>query len=132
MLGMSALLILAGIGWLFNLPQMALENIAEYSSFDPGVFRQGQPSAFDVITVIARGYGAGYAILGLMALLVSVEGYRNGTRWSWMVMWVLAAAFAALAGTFLLAGESYALSLGILALALVTLVGLLLARKGLA
>lgn len=130
LLGMSALLIFAGSGWLFSLPQMALENIAEYANLEPGVFMQGEPSAFDVVTVIARGYGAGYVALGLMALLVALEGYRRGTRWAWKVMWVLAATFASLAGIFMLAGESYALSLGILSFALITLVGLLLARKG--
>lgn len=132
LLGMSALLTLAGLNWIFGLPQMALDNIAEYTSLEPGIFMQGEPSAFDVIAVIARGYGAGYAALGLMALLVALEGYRHGTRWSWTVMWVLAATFAALAGIFLLAGETYALSLGILFLAVITLVGLLLAREGLA
>ncbi len=43
-------------------------------------------------------------------------------------MWVLAAAFATLAGIFLVAGESYTLSLGILSFAVITLAGLLLAR----
>jgi len=132
LLGMSALLIFAGSGWLFSLPQMALENIAEYANLEPGVFMQGEPSAFDVIAVIARGYGAGYIALGLIALLIALEGYRRGTRWAWRVMWVLAATFAALAGIFMLAGESYALNLGILSFAVITLVGLLLARKGLA
>jgi hypothetical protein len=131
LLGMSALLTLAGISWFLGLPQMALDNIAEYTSLEPGVFMQGEPSAFDVIAVIARGYGVGYAALGLMALLVTLEGYRNGTRWAWTVMWILTAAFAALAGIFLMAGETYALSFGILSLAVITLVGLLLARKGL-
>jgi hypothetical protein len=130
LLGMSALLTLAGVSWFLGLPQMALDNIAEYANLDPGVFMQGEPSAFDVIAVIARGYGAGYTALGLLALLVALEGYRNGTRWAWTVMWILTAAFAALAGIFLLAGETYALGLGILSLAVITLVGLLLARKG--
>jgi hypothetical protein len=132
LIGMSALLILAGISWLLGLPQMALENIAEYANLDPSVFMRGEPSAFDIIAVIARGYGVGYAALGLMALLVALEGYWNGSWWAWRVMWVLVAAFAALAEIFLLAGESYVLSLGILSFAVITLVGLLLARKELA
>lgn len=132
LLSLSTLLILLGLFWFFGLPQLELENIAEYARLDTSVFMQGEPSAFDVIAVVARGYGVGYAALGLMALLVALEGYRNGSRWAWRVMWVLAAAFAALAGTFLLAGESYVLSLGILSFAVITLVGLLLARKDLA
>ncbi len=67
LLGISALLILAGIGWFFGLPKMGLENISEYSSLAPSVLMQGEPSAFDVIAVIARGHGAGYAARGLMA-----------------------------------------------------------------
>jgi hypothetical protein len=132
MLIMSVLLILAGIGWYFSLPEMALENIAERTSLEPDGFMLGKPSASDTITLIARGYGAGYAVLGLMALLVALEGYRNGTRWSWMTMWVLVLAYVAIAGIFLLAGETYALSLGVLAFAMIAVVGLLLARKGIA
>lgn len=131
LLGVSILLTLAGIGWFTSLPQMALENIAERTSLEPAEFMLGEPSAFDVITVIARGYGVGYAALGLLALLVALEGYRNGTRWAWTAMWVLVVAYAAIAGIFILAGETYALSLGILSFALATVAGLLLARKDL-
>jgi hypothetical protein len=132
LLGMSALLILAGIGWYLSLPEMALENIAERTSLESDGFMVGKPSAFDIITLIARGYGAGFAILGLMALLIALEGYRNGTRWTWMVMWVLGLGYTAIAGIFLLAGETYVLSFGILGLAVITLVGLLLAGQNLA
>lgn len=131
MLGMSALLILAGVGWFFSLPEMMLDNIVEYTSVESDVFVQGNPSASDVITMIARGYGAGYAGLGLLALLVALEGFRRGTRWAWMAMWVLVAAYAAMAGIFLLAGETFVLSAGILAIAILSLVGLLLARNDL-
>ncbi|MEJ2599425.1 MAG: hypothetical protein P8Z00_13905 [Anaerolineales bacterium] len=130
LLGMSALLTLAGIGWYLNLPQMALDNIVEYTNLESNVFVQGEPSAYDVIAVITRGYGAGYVALGLMALLVALEGYRSGARWAWTVMWVLAFTFAALAGIFLMAGENPILSLGILSFAVITLGGLLLARRG--
>jgi len=132
LLGMSVLLILQGIFWYIGLPAMALENIAEYGNLEPGVLTQGKPSAFDIITLIARGYGSGHAALGLMALLVVLEGFRHGTRWAWMTMWVLVLTYAAIAGIFLLAGETYALSLGVLVLAVIALVGLLLARKGVA
>jgi hypothetical protein len=131
LLVVSALLILAGQFWYRSLPQMAVENIAEYANLEPGDLMQGEPSSVDIISLIARGYGAGYAALGLMAVLVALEGYRNGTRWAWMTMWVLVLAYAAIAGIFLLAGETYALSLGLLGIAVIALVGLLLARKDL-
>jgi hypothetical protein len=130
LLVMSALLILAGIGWYFSLPEMALENIAERTILEPGDFMVG--GAFGIITLIARGYGAGYAVLGLMALLVALEGFRRGTRWAWVAMWVLALAYATIAGIFMLAGESYALSFGVLSFAIITLAGLLLAYRGVA
>lgn len=132
LLGVSALLIFAGINWYFGLPRMALENIAERTTLEPDGFMVGEPSAIDVITLIARNYGTGYAALGLLALLVALEGYRNGSRWAWTAMWVLVAAFTAIAINFTLAaGRIYALSLGILAFAVVALAGLLLARKDL-
>jgi len=130
LLVMSALLIFAGLDWYFSLPEMALENIAERTILEPDGFMVGKPSATDIITMVARGYGAGYAVVGLMALLVSLEGFRKGTRWAWVAMWVLVLAYAAIGGIFLLAGETYALSLGVLALAVITVVGLLMARKG--
>jgi len=131
LMGVSALLMLAGLSWYLSLPQMLLENIVEYASLEPGDLLQGEPSAFDIITLIARGYGAGYAALGLMALLVALEGYRNGTRWAWIAMWVLVLAYTAIAVIFMLPGD-YAPGLGSFALAAVALVGMLLARKGLA
>ena len=131
LLGVSILLILAGLSWFGMLPQMMLENISEYANLEPSNFMQGSPSAFDIITMIARGYGAGYAALGLIALLVALEGYRHGTRWAWKVMWVLVAVYLAIGGLFFMAGESYALSLPILFIAVLTAVGLLMCRKSL-
>jgi len=129
LMGVSALLMLAGVSWYFSLPQMLLENIAEYGNVETGNLIQGEPSAFDVITLIARGYGAGYAALGLLGLLVALEGYRNGTRWAWIAMWVLVLAYVAIAGIFMLPGD-YAPGLGSVALAVLALVGMLLARRG--
>lgn len=131
LLVMSALLMLVGINWFMTLPELALDNIAERTTLEPAGFMIGAPSAFDIITMIARGYGVGYAALGLLALVVALEGFRHGTRWAWRAMWVLALAYAALAGTFLLAGETYALSGGLLTLAVLSLLGLLLASRGL-
>jgi hypothetical protein len=130
---MSALLTLAGVNWFITLPDMNLENIASRTGMEPAGFMTGEPSAFDVITLLARGYGVGYAALGLLAFLVALEGYRNGSRWAWTAIWVLVAAFTALAAIFTIAAEGvYAASLGILAFAVIALVGMLLARQGLA
>ena len=131
LIGVSALLMLAGLSWYFSLPQMLLENIVEYGNLETGDLTQGEPSSFDIITLIARGYGAGYVGLGLLGMLVGLEGYRNGTRWAWIAMWVMVSAYIAMAGIFLLSGD-YVPGLGCFVLAVVALVGMLLARNGLA
>lgn len=128
LLGLSALLALAGVNWFMTLPDLALDNIAERTSLEPAGFMIGETSAFDVITLIARGYGAGYAALGLFALIIALEGCRHGTRWAWMAMWVFVAACAALA--FTMGAEPFGLVIFFFAAA--ALVGQLLARRGLA
>ena len=129
LMGVSALLMLAGLGWYFSLPQMLLDNIVEYGNVESRALMQGEPSAFDIITLIARGYGAGYAALGLLGLLVALEGYRKGTRWAWRAMWVLVFAYIAISAIFILPGD-YAPGLGTFILAVIALVGMLLARRG--
>ena len=134
LLVMSALLMLLGINWFMTLPELALDNIAERTSLEPADFMVGETSAFDVITVIARSYGAGYASLGLLALIVSLEGYRKGRRWAWNAMWVLVIAFIALGASFIISAEGvnpHPLGIGSLVFAVVALVGQLLARKSL-
>lgn len=130
LLGLSALLTLVGVNWFIGLPHLALDNIAQRTSLEPGEFMLGEPSSFDVITLIARGYGTGYSALGLLAFLVALEGYRNGTPWAWTAMWVLVAAFTIMAINFTLAArEIHVLSVGIFAFAVLTLAGLLLAQS---
>jgi hypothetical protein len=99
---------------------------------EPAGFMVGEPSAFDVITLVARGYATGYAVLGLLALLVAWEGYRKGTRWAWTASWVLVLAFAALAIDFVLAGGLSGGSVGYLIVAAMAVIGQLLAGTGIA
>ncbi len=133
LLGLSGLLILAGIFWYMELPAMALDNIAERTSLEPDGFMIGEPSAFDVITLVTRNSSAYAVALGFFALIVAWHGYRYGSRREWTAMWVLAATFTAVAINFTLAaGEIYAPGLGLFVFAAIALVGLLLARQGLA
>lgn len=129
LLALSALLVLAGIFWFIDLPNLAMENIAERTRLPSNEFRQGEVSAFDVITIITRQYATGYAALGLLAFLVALEGYRHGTRWAWIAMWVLVAAVAAIAVNYTLVG-GLAASLSYFAAAAVALVGQLLILGG--
>lgn len=130
LLAVSTLMFLGGLFFLFELPMMALSNIAEPAGLAESAFQQGTPSSLDVITLIARNYAIGFAALGLLALLVGLEGYRHGTHWAWLAMWVLVAAIAAMGANFLLIGGVYGASVGYLALAVVALAGQLLAARG--
>lgn len=132
LLAMSLLTLFSGLFFMIELPTMALSNIAEPAGLDESIFRQGAPSSFDVITLITRNYAIGFAALGLLALLVGLEGYRHGTRWAWLAMWVLVAAIAAMGINFLLIGGLYGATLGYLGMAALALIGQLLAGLGLA
>lgn len=133
LLSASALLTLAGIFWYMELPEMALDNVAERTSLEPDGFMVGEPSAFDIITLVTRNSSVYAVALGLFALLAAWQGYRYGSRWAWTAMWVLVIALTAIAVNFTLAaGRIYAPSFGLFAIAVIALVGLLLARKGLA
>jgi hypothetical protein len=63
---------------------------------------------------------------GLLAFMVALEGFRRGPRWTWTAAWVLLAALVAV-GLIELPGFGIVL----LILAGITLVGQLLARRGL-
>lgn len=67
--------------------------------------------------------------LGLLALVVAWEGFRQGTRWAWRAIWVLVALLAAL-GLHILLGGDIGVSVWYLSLAAVALLGQLLAGRG--
>lgn len=69
--------------------------------------------------------------LGLLALVVALEGFRHGSRWAWNATWVLVALLATVGFHILIGGQS-GVSLWYLSLAAGALVGQLLAGRGLA
>ena len=71
-----------------------------------------------------------FASFGLLALVVSVEGFRHSSRWAWNALWVLVGMLAAVGVRALVGGESF--SLWYLFIAAMGLVGQLLAHRGLA
>ncbi len=129
LLVMSALLIIQGINWSLDGPDRTLTNIAGRTSLTASEFQVGNPSAFDVITLVARNFAIYGAAFGLLALLVAWKGYRHGSRWAWMVMWVLVGAIAAVAVNFIMVGGVSAIGLSFAGLAAIALVGQLLAGK---
>lgn len=132
LLAMSALLVLHGATWFFQGPEIALANIAESTGVAPEAFRQGNPSALEIITLITRNYSVFELAVGLFALLVAWRGYRERSRWPWMASWVLVLALAGLAIVFILAGGLGGGSVAYLVVAAVAFIGQLLAGTGMA
>ena len=66
--------------------------------------------------------------LGLFALGVAWEGFRRGSRWAWKIFWILVTLLAIL-GIHILVGGELGVSLWYLSLAVVALVGQLLAGR---
>lgn len=80
----------------------------------------------------ARLVAVWYISFGLLALLVALEGYRNGSRWAWYASWVPVGALAALGAVELIMDAESFFGLILLGASGITVAGLLLARKGLA
>jgi hypothetical protein len=122
LLVISALLLLNGVTWFFIGPRLSW--IEELGILDE--FRQTYPAIADNYATNARQVAIWYLAFGLLALLVTLEGFRHRSRWAWYATWVLVAVLAAI-------GLLYRDGFGIysLGLAAIALVGQLLAGKGL-
>lgn len=127
----SGLLVFQGVTWYFSGPETALDNIAERTPLGTDAFRQGDISAFDVITIVTRQQAVYGAALGLLTLLVAWRGYHRGSPWAWRVAWVFVAAVGVVGLSFTLGGGA-AVGSAYLGAALLALVGLLLARRDIA
>ena len=127
LLVVSALLALNGVALYFIS--------ASPSTFeqDTGVsmaeVQQAFPTVADYVVREGQITSMLLAALGTLALVVALGGYRNGSRWAWNAMWVLAGALAAFSAGFALAAGRLDIGGFYLVLAAVTLVGQLLARK---
>jgi hypothetical protein len=67
---------------------------------------------------------------GVLALLVALEGYRNGSPWAWYSSWILVMALLAVGGIEV--GENeYLFGFLMLGFAVLAFIGQLLARKDL-
>jgi hypothetical protein len=128
LLVISGLLFLYGVMWYFTGSEMALENIAERTPLTPDDFRSGSPSAFDVITIVARQGAAFTAGLGLATVALAWQGLRSGSRSAWWAAWSLPLAIAAFGAGFILPTGIAPQGLMFIGLAGVTAAALLVAR----
>lgn len=125
LLALSAMLMLNGVGWFIMGPSLA------FFELDTGVtleaFREAYPTVTRNIVTNARQVAIWFLAFGTLALLVSWEGYRHGSRWAWIATWVVVAGPTAV-GINVLAGGETVFGLLILSVSAVSLVGQLLAR----
>ena len=129
LLVLSAVFVLGG-GLSFFL-EFSLSTFEQDTGVPLGEFRQAYPTVANLLAREGRNMSIFEVSLGLIALVVSLEGLRHGSRWSWNAIWVLGGALTAL-GVHALFGGSPFVSLFSLIMAALALVGQLLARKGLA
>lgn len=118
LLGISTLLALNGVLWFFIGPQRVGVSLEEFGQVNPIIARQ--------MATNARQVAIWFLAFGLLALLVTLEGWRHLSRWAWYATWILVALLGAI-------GVLYRDGYGgvVLVLAAIALVGQLLAGKGL-
>lgn len=123
----GVLLLLNGVGWFFAGPNSSSSNQAQELGITTSEYKENYPTAAGLVEGNARQVALWYMAYGLMALIIALEGFRHGSRWAWYAMWTLVAVCAAVA--FLELGGVFGYIM--LGLAVISLVGQLLARRGL-
>ncbi len=116
----SAMLLFNGVAWFFLGPE------AERADLSALEFSQLYPEIAGQMGKNAQQVAIWYMAFGSLALLVALEGFRNGSRWAWYALWVMIPAMAAV-GMLYVGG----FGAGLLVLAVVALIGMFLAHKGL-
>jgi hypothetical protein len=123
----SALLALNGVALYFISASPA--TFEQDTGVPISEVRQVFPTVADHIVREGQIISMSLASLGLLAFVVALGGYRNGSPWAWNAMWVLAGTLAAFSAGFILIAGRLDIGAFYLVLATVTLVGQLLARK---
>jgi hypothetical protein len=131
LLFVSFLMVLNGVSWFFIGPNMMVSYLDQIAGTPSVDLRGTYPAIAEHVTRNARQVAIWMGALGMLALIVSREGSRNGSRWAWNAMWVFVAAPTAV-GLNYLYGELGYDNIGLLSFAGIALVGQLLARRGLA
>lgn len=119
LLASSVLLLLNGVMWFFFGLQRVVVSLEEFGQVNLDIAHQ--------MATNARQVAIWYLAFGSLALLITQDGFRHNRRWAWYGTWVLVAVMAAI-------GILYRDGFGIwlLGLAVIALVGQLLAWMGLA
>ncbi len=126
----AGLFAINGISWILFGPDAVVSNTAENMGLSLTEFEDAYPAAVDEITVNQYQVATYLIAIGAMGLLAALAGYRRREGWAWRITWVLVAIPVALVAAGLAAGvELGGFLVMMLLLALVALVGQLLARR---
>lgn len=123
----SALFGLNGLGWIFFGPDASVANMADNMGLSVSDLDDMYPAAVDAIAQEARRVAVYLAAIGAMGLVAAFAGLRRGARWAWYATWVFIFTMLALVLVGLVGGLG-AFGVGMLVLAVIALIGQLLAR----
>lgn len=129
LLVISALMVLNGVTWFVVGPDMSLSYTAQVAGVPVEEFTQLYPGVVEHLARNTRQVAIWFAGFGLMALIVALEGFRNGSRWAWIATWVVVGVPIAIGINYLSGGELGFDNVGMFFFGAVALVGQLLARK---
>lgn len=124
----SALMVLNGIGWFFAGPARTLSYTAEIAGMSEEAFSERYPQLVEGLAKNRRQVAVWYAAFGSMALIVSLSGFGDGSRWAWTATWLVPAAPIAIGIVYMPGGRLDAESAVLLAVGGFALLGQLLAR----
>lgn len=129
LLVISAMLILNGLVWFFSGPGVNVSYTAEVAGIPTEEFTGLYPEVEKHLARNARQMAVWFAAFGSMALIVTREGFRHGTRWAWHATWAVPAALIAIGLVYTVGvGELAFDNVGFGSIGVVALIGQLLAR----
>ena len=130
LLVVSALMALNGVTWFFMGPGISISYLEEGRDVPMEEFIQAYPAVEEHMTRNTRQVAVWYGAFGSMALIVSLEGFRRGTRWAWNATWLVVAAPIAIGLVYYTPGSELSFdNVGLFSFGGLSLVGQLLTRK---
>lgn len=130
LLAVSALLALNGVALYFISASPA--TFEQDTGVPMTEVREAFPTVVDHVVREGRAISMMLASLGLLVLVVALEGFRRSSRWAWNAIWIFVGMLAVISIEFIVVGGRFDIGVFYLIMAAATLVGQLLARRGLA
>jgi hypothetical protein len=123
---LSVLVALNGVGWFFIGP--GLSTFEQDTGVLLAEFERAYPTVAELLSLQARNTAILLAGFGMLAMAVALAGRSGGPGWPRWASWAFVATLASVGLSELVAGAIFGLFY--LALAVVAMVGQVLARRG--